>query len=644
MRWLGAGVTFVNVSVVSALLIGMAADGLTHVVAKIAFVLGLLVAAIAFAQTRDPARVPVLAETDDTPVQRRGRYSRIWLWILAGCFGFFAFRAFGWVLFLDGNQWKVQSPNNLGDLALHIAYIKNFALGVSMWPENPIHVGSFMRYPAGTDLFNSLLLELDIDLVRGLVWAGVLGSLATFYALYRWGGEFGVAGFLFNGGIAGFQVLQTLKLVDYQGTQEIAWKSLPLAMLVTQRGLLYALPAGLLLLCHWRRKYFAQRDDAAGKQPTEAAPALLPFWLELLLYATMPLFHMHTFIALSLLAAFFFVIGDSGTRKRLLMVVGAALLPATFLVYTITDRFRARSMIEWQPGWVQTKGDFAAPFFKFWFLNFGVWLPLAMLALGLLWYRVWRSLGKTGAAEPAPATDEPAEAMSAAFRKAKGFLSLLPTMLRISPALAFITPAALLFLFAALVKTAPWEWDNIKIFIWAYLIALPFLWSELVARWPLPVRIGLCIALFGSGAVSLFGGLLSERQGFGFADRADLDAVGHAVQKLAPEARFAAFPTYNHLLLLQGRKVVLGYPGHLWTQGFDYAEIQNKLNALMRGAPDWRKHARDLNTRYLFWGKEETAQYAGSTRPWERETRLIASGTWGAIYDLEATAAAPNVR
>jgi hypothetical protein len=293
-------------------------------------------------------------------------------------------------------------------------------------------------------------------------------------------------------------------------------------------------------------------------------------------------------------------------------------------------------------GWVQSKGDFAAPFIEFWFLNFGLWLPLALLAVGLLWYRGWQSLGRGTAAEARPPTDNRAEARSAAITKARSFLARLPTMLRSSPALAFITPAALLFLFAALVKTAPWEWDNIKIFIWAYLIALPFLWSELIARWPLPVRIGLCIALFGSGFVSLFGGLLSERQGFGLADRAELDAVGHAVQKLPAEARFAAFPTYNHLLLLQGRKMVLGYPGHLWTQGFDYAPIQKKLEGVMRGAPDWRQKARELNVQYLFWGKEEKTQYAGSTRPWEREARLVASGSWGAIYDVEHTAPLPT--
>ncbi|HSH38678.1 MAG TPA: hypothetical protein VK993_07825, partial [Chthoniobacterales bacterium] len=62
MKWLAAGVTFVHVSVVGALLIGMAADGLTHVIAKIAIVLGLLAAAVAFAQTRDDASAPVAVE------------------------------------------------------------------------------------------------------------------------------------------------------------------------------------------------------------------------------------------------------------------------------------------------------------------------------------------------------------------------------------------------------------------------------------------------------------------------------------------------------------------------------------------------------------------------------------------------------
>ena len=650
MKWLSAGLTFVNVSVVSALLIGMLADGLSNVIAKVAVILGVIVAAFAWAQTRDPGRSLVIADGEASAPTSSRNYGRIWFWLLAACFGFFAFRSFGWVLYNDGNQWKVQSPNNLGDLALHITYIKNFALGVPLWPENPIHVFSNMRYPAGTDLFNALLLELGLDLARGLVWAGVIGSLAAFYALYRWGGEFGIAGFLFNGGIVGFYVLESFAFVDYQGVPQIAWKSLPLSMFVTQRGLLYALPAGLLLLCHWRAKYFAPiagpTDAGGGNQaPAAASPGQrsrlqLPFWLELTLYGTMPLFHMHTFIALSLLAAFFFVIGDSAMRRQLAIMVGAAFLPATFFVYTITDHFRAGSMIEWQPGWVQNEGEFAAPFLSFWFVNFGLWIPIALLLIGTVCYRAYRSSGGNGERSRQKTVSTQRE--RSIGEEFKRVALLTPSILRSSPALAFILPGALIFLFAALVKTAPWEWDNIKLFIWAYLLVLPFLWSELIARWPVPVRAGICVALFGSGFVSLVGGLLANPGGFGFADRAELDMVAQAVRKLPAEARFAAFPTYNHPLLLQGRKVVLGYPGHLWTQGFDYSEIQKKLEALMRGAPDWREQARALQVRYLFWGREEKTQYAGSTRPWEREARMLATGSWGAIYDLEAPPGLPG--
>ena len=121
---------------------------------------------------------------------------------------------------------------------------------------------------------------------------------------------------------------------------------------------------------------------------------------------------------------------------------------------------------------------------------------------------------------------------------------------------------------------------------------LPFLWSELISRWAFPIRAVVCVALFGSGFVTLFGGLAAGQTGFGLADRAELDAVGVAVRKLPADARFAAFPTYNHPLLLQGRKVVLGYPGHVWTQGFQYGEDATKLTALMNGAPDWKEKAR----------------------------------------------------
>ena len=175
----------------------------------------------------------------------------------------FAMRSFCWLLYIDGSELRIQSPNNLGDLSLHITLIRNFANGVALWPDNPIYVFSKLRYPAGMDLFNALLCLVHVDLMRGLVWTGLLASLATFYAFFRWGGAFAVAGFLFNGGTAGFQFFDKLKFSDYQGVNTIAWKSIALSMFVTQRGLLYAIPAGVLLLWHWRETFF-RRAPVAG--------------------------------------------------------------------------------------------------------------------------------------------------------------------------------------------------------------------------------------------------------------------------------------------------------------------------------------------------------------------------------------------
>ncbi len=593
MRWLTAGLTFVNVATLSALLLGLALGGLSRGSAVISLLIALVLGLLAYWQTSDE-------RTIDPVPGRSIPLSRLCFWFLAGCFAFFAFRSFCWLLFSDGAQLKVQSPNNLGDLALHLTYIQNFASGVPLWPDNPIHAFSKVRYPAGTDMFNSLLVLAGIDLTKGLIWAGLAGSFATFFALYKWGGSFTVAGFLFNGGLAGFQIVERWKLLDYQGDKTIAWKSLPLSMLVTQRGLLYALPAGLLLLYQWRARYSMQEARRGPKESASSVP--LPFWIELTLYASMPLFHLHTFLALSLVAAFLFLVGKAENRKQLGLLVGSAVLPASLLVWMITNHFQAKSLLSWHPGWVQNVGEFAAPFFRFWFVNFGVLIPLGMVLVGISIWRRQRghTIDKSAAKQ----------------------------------ALAFLVPAVLLFLFACLVKTAPWEWDNIKLIIWAYLIMLPFLWTQLIVRWPMPARVAVCAALFASGFVSLFGGLLSRENGYVLAERSEVDGVGSAVLRLPATARFAAYPTYNHPLLLQGRKVVLGYPGHLWTQGFEYAEIERRLSSLMLGAPDWREQARFLGVRYIFWGREEKNNYAASTRPWEREGLTTLSGTWGAIYDL----------
>src|SRR5947209_2585266 len=404
MKWLSAVLTFVNLSLVCGLLLGMAGRGLNLLSASLALVCGAAFAVAAYLGTSDTAvpdkaanhpaverKAQNASELESTPTAATWsapmRYRHVWFWAMAVCFAVFAVRSFCWLLYIDGSDLRIQSPNNLGDLSLHVTLIRNFANGAPIWPDNPIYVFSKVRYPAGIDLFNALLYLVHIDLITGFVWVGLVASLATFYAFFRWGGTFGVAGFLFNGGIAGFQFFTTLKFLDYQGGNKIAWKSIPLSMFVTQRGWLYAIPAALVLLWHWREKYFretpivptgrdlsapdaasaeaaaktgAKEDDSEARPPVAAddvgqATAVnarsnsrgpLPFWVELSLYASMPLFHVHTFIALTivLVIALFFerltwpkIFSEAPMRRHATKLLGAALIPATFFVWLVTD-------------------------------------------------------------------------------------------------------------------------------------------------------------------------------------------------------------------------------------------------------------------------------------------------------------------
>src|SRR5438270_1208691 len=286
MRLLSAALVYVAVSSVMALLLGMTVGGLNEPVSLVSVWLGAVAGVTAY------MFVPSASGAGHNPADRADRFAKyrsIWLWALGVVFGMFACRSFCWLLYYDGDAMRIQSPHNLGDLGLHVAYIRNFANGVKLWPDSPLYVFSKLRYPAGMDLFNSLFTNLGFDLRHQLAATGLVASIATFYALYRWSGAFGIAGLLFNGGIAGYEFFQTWKFLAYQDTPNISWKSIALTMFVTQRGLLYAVPAGLVLLWHWRGKYGSELGPKRE---------ILPNWIEYILYATIPLFHIHTFLAL----------------------------------------------------------------------------------------------------------------------------------------------------------------------------------------------------------------------------------------------------------------------------------------------------------------------------------------------------------
>ena len=183
---------------------------------------------------------------------------------------------------------------------------------------------------------------------------GLAGAALCAVTLRRWGGALAVAGFLFSGGVSGFQLLWTGRLIDYQNA--VAWKNLYLALLVPQRGLLLALPVGLVLLWSWRRRLL------------RGEPGLVP-WVEGVLWGAMPLVHLHTFLLVSLVYATWAL--GSGRLREAWASFAWAVVPATWAVWQVSDGFGAAALVGWKAGW--TIGDDNPVVFLV--VNFGLFLP-----------------------------------------------------------------------------------------------------------------------------------------------------------------------------------------------------------------------------------------------------------------------------
>jgi len=519
---LAAGIiSAAGASVLSAICLALAFKGLNCNLALVALTIGLAVGIWVFSQTR----------------RNETRRATAWDVLLFALFAMASLRAFLWLIYPAGDEWRILSPYNLGDISLHIQFIRYLAGVVDFWPASPILTGVPLSYPLGADLWNSLLLLVGVPVERGLIWTGLEGAALTGWALWRWGGAFAIAAFLFNGGLAGFAILQTGQLQDFQS--DLAWKNFFLTMFVTQRGLLYGLPCGLLLLRAWGDDFFREGSG-------------LPKSIQLFLYATMPFFSVHAFLFLSFALAAIFIFTPK-SRVTLLIFVALAVIPATVAIWLVTGGFSASSGLRWLPGWMQGDGGW-----KFWAMNFGISLPL------LAW--LFCKTAVRGDAESR----------------------------------AFCVLSLGVFLLGFLVALAPWEWDNTKLLLWAWLVAAPFLWSDVLEPLAPILRAALCVALFFTGALSLMAGL-DGRHGYELAKKSELATARMALRDVPPGTRIAVDPTFNHPVMLLGYPVVCGYDGHLWSHGLRYQEPLAKLRSVLRQEKDWKETAKELGAEWVYF-------------------------------------------
>ncbi|MEJ7617473.1 MAG: hypothetical protein WKF30_11050 [Pyrinomonadaceae bacterium] len=127
------------------------------------------------------------------------------------------------------------------------------------------------------------------------------------------------------------------------------------------------------------------------------------------------------------------------------------------------------------------------------------------------------------------------------------------------------------------------------------------------------------------------GGLDVWRAASGTVRRQTFDRDGLRFAELirhetAPRALILHAPTDTDPVYLTGRRTFLGYPGHLWSHGLDYAEREDELKRIYAGAPDAESLLVKNRIEYVVVGPLEEAEMKNYKLELNRDFRTLRGG------------------
>lgn len=565
----------------------------------------------------DAARA--LSDAGDAITRPRVATTGVLLLFVACVFVFW--QVFGRAMFVRGGEIFTGVDNNLGDLPFHLSIINGFAYGDNFPPVHTEYAGARLTYPFIVDFVAAMFVRAGATPEGALFWQGFVLVLALVALLYRFALKLtegdraaalitpvlallsgGLGWWVFarewtSGTLGLFELLASLPH-DYTISSNGAyrWGNAVTTLLVPQRGLLLGLPLALVIITQWwmatgdaedgeKGKWEGRREEEsaavrkakAGKKGRRAgavttaadAPPIpafnlypLPFSLshaELRMLGAgvvaglLPLVHAHSFVVLMLMGGCLALLFRRWRAWFIFFAVALAVAAPQMLWATRGSAARAESFFGWQFGWDRGEQDAL----WFWFKNTGLFIPLLVAAL--LWRGGRGSSGSGGAVVP-------------------------------KRLLLFYAPFTLLFVISNAGKISPWIWDNIKVLYYWYVASVPLVALLLARLWRLHaagrvLTVALLLTLTLAGALDVWR-VVSEASEQREFDRAGVAFAEIVKRETAPRSLILHAPTYNHPVYLTGRRALMGYAGHLWSQGIDYAAREAEVRRIYAGAPD----------------------------------------------------------
>ena len=470
--------------------------------------------------------------------------------------------------------------NIWGDWAAHLSFAGSFAYGHNFPPQFPIDPGNHLGYPFMIDFLAATLVPLGSSLTSSLVLTSGLLGLAlpavVYLAAQRFAGgrvaaAIAVFVFLMSGGLGfvyligdiqngGLGVLLHLPR-EYTLNRDLnyQWLNPVLAYIVPQRSTLFGFTLALIVLV---LLWIAVRERLGW-------PAYL---FAGVVAGAMPVFHVHaygTVVALSIFWAVF-----NRRREWLAFFIPALAIGVPLVVWMLPPANNSEcglgpSVAGYciKLGWLTGSDNWV----WFWIKNTSVFIPLLIVAQFL---RRWFPTG---------------------FGK-------------------WFAPMWLWFLVPNVIVLQPWDWDNTKFFMfWALLgsVMVGGLLAGLFKRGPWAAALAsvLLVLLGLSGGLDLTRASDPTVSSYQFVDAKGLQVADWVRQNTSPVAVFAVADEHNNpIATLSGRRVMVGYPGWLWTYGVaDYVQKGADEILILQGAQTTPDLIDKYGVSYVLIGPQELA-------------------------------------
>jgi len=503
--------------------------------------------------------------------------------------------------------------NIWGDWAAHLTYTTSFGYGSNFPPQMPILAGYKFAYPFLADFLSAILIKLKVNLIASMIMPSWLLSMILVAMLASFGkavtknwkaGILTTWLFLFNGGLGFWWWFKDLKKLgwekvisnlprEYTHLEKVAnieWINTISSQVVPQRGFLLGFPLAIfiyvLLWMYWDNKKRKKALFLAG-------------WLTALL----PLIHAHSFVMIGFVAGILAVmeIFKSRGKNKKIKILGKWIkffLPIILIglsqwFYFFGTTAGNKGFIKFKIGWLSYRDNYNVLWF--WIKNLGIVSLLSIMAV----------------------------------KKAEKKLRL------------FSLPFWGLFILANLWIFQPWEWDNSKFFTHWYLM-ISILIGGMIVKSLEQKKLYKKLLIGGIIVVCILAGSLDvwrltqyENRKIRFWGNEELGLSSWVIKNTSPESIFLTADNHDHWLpTLTGRKIILGFPGWLWTYGINYSVQEKAVKEMFAGEDNAAWLLKKYNVTYVIVGPLEKTKNINE-KYYEKKFPVIKQTKTTKIYKIK---------